>query len=183
MAGSLKRLRRKSPVSQRNYEDVLVPTFPLWIPYLLPPDTPECSGFCCTWSWVKHERLLSKGFREAWNEHFQVILLVRYDCLELLGTVVPSDDGSCTVLGESFYIPWRYRDTHYLVRMPWHACKLVMAIWRMRSGFPVTRDGFQVCFLDACSKAKPTPATECPDIREEINWKRVLREWREAHAL
>ena len=160
-------------------------TFPLWTPFLLPPVTAEYCQFCCTWYSVAHERLLSKRFREAWNEHFHVILMVRYDCLKLLGALVPSDDGSCRVLDDSSYIPWMHRDTHHLVRMPWHACKLVMATWPLRSGFPVTSaDGKsirwqphkEVSFLDACSNAERTPALEGCDIREEINTMKVYRD-------
>ena len=95
MAGELKRLRRKTRVPQRKCEELLVLTFHLGMPFLLPPDTRSklhLENF--TWDWAKHKRLLNRRFREAWNEQFHVILHVRnrQGYIRHLKSIVPSDE-------------------------------------------------------------------------------------------
>ena len=107
--------------------------------------------------------MLSRSCRDAWNEHFYVIVLVRHDCLLLLKTVVPSNDGSCRILDELVEKTLLYREKYWLVEMPWLAFRtvfrIVMTIWPIR-GLPP-----QIIFLDACWNAYRTPITESHDIR------------------
>ena len=164
MASTLEQLRRKTPVLQRNYEDVLVLTFSLWMPFLMPPDPIRKRRIKnCTWSSAKHVRMLSKRFPDAWKEYFHSIVLVRQDCLLLLRTVVPSNDGSCRILDELVEKPLLYREKYWLVEMPWLALRTVfrtvMTIWPIRWSLP------RVIFLDACWNAYRTPVIKSYDIR------------------
>ena len=166
MAGTLKRLRRKTRASQRNYEDVLVSTLHLWMPFLLPADTREkLRSRSCTWSSAKHERMLSKRFRNTWIEHFHVIVLVHGSMLSKVENVVLPDDSSCMILDEpvrmSFLDDWWY----YMVTMPWPAFILVMEDWRKRGGFRRRGSLPTVGFLDARWNADRTPALQSLDIR------------------
>ena len=56
------------------------------------------------------------------------------ETLQLLESVVPSDDGSCSILPERVHtnMPLLYSDSYWPVGMPWHTCKLVMTVWKMR---------------------------------------------------
>ena len=133
MAGTQKRLRRKTRVSEKNYEEVLLLTFRLWMPFLLPPDTRRQLHYQnFTWDWAKNERLLSKRFREAWNEQFHVILHVRTDYLRLLKEYVPSheikfyrlDDDGHSIL--SYILFEGFSSYEYcVVTMPWRAFQLL----------------------------------------------------------
>ena len=168
MAGTLKRLRRKTRASQRNYEDVLVSTLHLWMPFLLPADTREKLRFkraSCTWYSARNERMLSKRFRNAWIEHFHVIVVVSAGKLQALESLVRPDDSSCRILDEPMYLAFPQCHLYHMVTMPWPAFRLVMEDWIKRDDYKCFWELSQIAFLDVRWNADRTPALQSLDIR------------------
>ena len=152
MAGTSKRLRRKTTVTQTNCEQWLVLKLSWWIPFLLPPDLKTMNltsganstwdNSYSTWDWAKHLRLLSKCFREAWNALFHVIIHLRTPVLPVLQSILPSErlifyrlkDPDFSLLRydlATMSYRWSKRQHlaywYYMATMPWHSFKLYMS--------------------------------------------------------
>ena len=117
------------------------------------------------WYAAKHERMLSKRFRNTWIEHFHVIVVVSAGKLQALESLVRPDDSSCRILDEPMYLAFPECHFYHMVTMPWPAFRLVMEDWTKRGAFKRFRDKTTVGFLDARWNADRTPALQSLDIR------------------
>ena len=72
MAGQIKRLRRKTTVSQSACSELLLLTSEWWMQFVLPLGRYEPRVYAIFW--MKKWRLLCKAWREVWDQGFRVKL-------------------------------------------------------------------------------------------------------------
>ena len=79
MAGATKRLRRKTTVSQKGCNELMLLTSEWWMQFLLPVGR-YMTMWAWRWNykgtWIRVWRLLSKEWREVWDQGFRIKLLV-----------------------------------------------------------------------------------------------------------
>ena len=88
MAGASKRLRRKTRVSIRNQEDVLVQTFAKWFSFLIEPTRYKYSS---GWKIFLTMRLLSKGLRDVCDTQILVTFEVKTSMVFQVLNCLPAD--------------------------------------------------------------------------------------------
>ena len=89
MAGASKRLRRKTCVSIRNQEDVLVQTFAKWVSFLIEPTKWNIS--LRGWIIFRTTRLLSKGLRDVCDTQILVTFFVNTSMVFQVLNCLPAD--------------------------------------------------------------------------------------------
>ena len=77
MAGQIKRLRRKTTVSQSACSELLLLTSEWWMQFVLPLGRYEPRVYAIFW--MKKWRLLCKAWREVWDQGFRVRLFLHED--------------------------------------------------------------------------------------------------------
>ena len=83
MAGTTKRLRRKTTVSQKGCSELMLLTFEWWMQFLLPVGrymTAEVWRCDYNGAWIRVWRLLSKEWRKVWDQGFRIKLYVHEAC-------------------------------------------------------------------------------------------------------
>ena len=89
MAGASKRLRRKTCVSIRNQEDVLVQTFAKWVSFLIEPTKRNFP--LRGWIIFRTTRLLSKGLRDVCDTQILVTFFVNTSMVFQVLNCLPAD--------------------------------------------------------------------------------------------
>ena len=84
MAGATERLRRKTTVLQKGCSELMLLTSEWWMQFLLPVGrymTMRVWGrdYRAAWIWVW--RLLSKEWREVWDQGFRIKLIIHEACV------------------------------------------------------------------------------------------------------
>ena len=91
MAGASKRLRRKTRVSIRNQEDVLVQTFAKWFSFLIEPTRYRGILYSSGWEIFLTMRLLSKGLRDVCDTQILVTFYVKTSMVFQVLNCLPAD--------------------------------------------------------------------------------------------
>ena len=91
MAGASKRLRRKTRVSIRNQEDVLVQTFAKWFSFLIEPTRYRGILYCSRWGIILTMRLMSKGLRDVCDTQILVTFQVKTSMVFQVLDCLPAD--------------------------------------------------------------------------------------------
>ena len=123
MAGTLKRLRRKTTVSQKGCSELMMFTAEWWMQFLLPVGKYMPEIYVAAWKRVW--RLLSKAWREVWDQGFRVRMTLHEDHYSTLCLASPRDGGLKFYRDSSnrikFHSQGFVREGRYcLVSMPWN---------------------------------------------------------------
>ena len=137
MAGASKRLRRKTCVSIRNQEDVLVQTFAKWFSFLIEPTRYKYSS---GWKIFLTMRLLSKGLRDVCDTQILVTFQVKtsmvfqvLDCLpaDMLVWLSQTDGGRHRInpIIIPTYTSLAYARHHKFFALPWLGFVPILKSW------------------------------------------------------
>ena len=84
MAGATERLRRKTTVSQKGCSELMLLTSEWWMQFLLPVGR-YMTMWAWRWNykgtWIRVWRLLSKEWREVWDQGFRIKLIIHEACV------------------------------------------------------------------------------------------------------
>ena len=134
MAGQIKRLRRKTTVSQSACSELLLLTSEWWMQFVLPLGRYEPRVYAIFW--MKKWRLLSKSWREVWDQGFRVKLsLDQSHVLELcsvafhsgvLGDLLFCRDRASKII--YYHVGLMHGGTRCDVSMPWKTFKTLRSL-------------------------------------------------------
>ena len=140
MAGASKRLRRKTRVSIRNQEDVLVQTFAKWFSFLIEPTRYRGILYSSGWEIFLTMRLLSKGLRDVCDTQILVTFQVKtsmvfqvLDCLpaDMLVWLNQTDGGNHRInpIMIHTYTSLAFARHHKFFALPWLGFVRILKSW------------------------------------------------------